>query len=61
MGLGSFLAQLFLRRPLMAASTREFNVQGSWAEPKVERVERKLGAPLPEIDPPPASAAPSRP
>ena len=60
-GLGSFLAQLFLRRPLMAASTREFNVQGSWAEPKVERVERKLGAPLPDLDPPtppvhPASA-----
>ena len=47
-GLGSFLAQLFLRRPLMAASTREFNVQGSWADPKVERVERKLDAPLPD-------------
>ncbi len=33
-GLGSFVAQLFLRRPLMAASTREFTVQGSWAEPE---------------------------
>ena len=58
-GLGSFLAQLFLRRPLMAASTREFNVHGSWAEPKVERVERKLGAPLPDLDPPAAAVHPA--
>ena len=57
-GLGSFLAQMFLRRPLMAASTREFTVQGSWAEPKVERVERSLTAPLPDLDPPPAASAP---
>jgi uncharacterized protein YhdP len=57
-GLGSFLAQLFLRRPLMAASTREFNVQGSWADPKVERVERKPGASLPELDAPAAASAP---
>jgi uncharacterized protein (TIGR02099 family) len=51
-GLGSFLAQLFLRRPLMAANTREFTVQGSWADPKVERVERSATAPLPEMDAP---------
>jgi uncharacterized protein (TIGR02099 family) len=63
-GLGSFVAQLFLRRPLMAASTREFTVQGSWAEPKVERVERRLGEPLPEqLDTPaqPAAAPASAP
>jgi uncharacterized protein YhdP len=60
-GLGSFVAQLFLRRPLMAASTREFTVQGSWDEPKVERVERKLDAPLPELDPPAPPAAASAP
>ena len=59
-GLGTFLAQVFLRRPLMAASTREFTVQGSWADPKVERVERKLGEPLPDIDPPAASASAPR-
>ena len=58
-GLGSFLAQLFLRRPLMAANTREFKVQGSWAEPKVERVERKLGTPLPDLDPPAAAVNPA--
>jgi len=61
-GLGSFLAQMFLRRPLMAASTREFSVQGSWTDPQVERVERKFNAPLPELDAPaPAPAAASAP
>jgi uncharacterized protein (TIGR02099 family) len=60
-GLGTFVAQLFLRRPLMAASTREFTVQGSWAEPKVERVERKLDAPLPDFDTPSAASAPKPP
>ncbi len=41
-GLGTFLAQLFLRRPLSDAGTREFHVTGPWADPRVERVERKL-------------------
>ena len=40
-GLGTFLAQYFLRKPLMAAGTREFHVTGPWDDPKVERVERK--------------------
>ncbi len=39
-GLGTFLAQYFLRAPLIAASTREFHVTGPWDDPKVERVER---------------------
>ncbi len=56
-GLGTFLAQVFLRRPLTAAGTREFHVSGSWEDPKVERVERKPDAPLPELDLPPAPAA----
>jgi uncharacterized protein (TIGR02099 family) len=51
-GLGTFLAQVFLRKPLMQASTREFHVSGGWDDPKVERVQRKLDAPLPEIDGP---------
>jgi uncharacterized protein YhdP len=46
-GLGTFLAQLFLRRPLMQAGTREFQVSGSWSDPQVERVERAPGKPLP--------------
>ncbi|MBV5299941.1 MAG: TIGR02099 family protein [Rhodoferax sp.] len=39
-GLGSFLAQLFLRRPLMEAATQEFHIDGGWADPKVTKVQR---------------------
>ena len=39
-GLGSFLAQLFLRRPLMESATQEFHIDGSWADPKVTRIDR---------------------
>jgi uncharacterized protein (TIGR02099 family) len=60
-GLGTFLAQMFLRRPLMAAGTREFSVQGSWDDPKIERVERRLDAPLPEaLDAPAPASAPAK-
>lgn len=52
-GLGTFLAQLLLRKPMMAASTREFRVTGSWDDPKVERVERK-----PDAEVPAAASAP---
>ncbi|MEO6363606.1 MAG: YhdP family protein [Caldimonas sp.] len=41
-GLGTFLAQYFLKKPLTAASTREFHVTGPWDDPKVERVDRRL-------------------
>ncbi len=40
-GITSFLAQLFLRRPLIQAATQEFQISGSWADPKVERSDRK--------------------
>ncbi|HEY2189243.1 MAG TPA: YhdP family protein, partial [Caldimonas sp.] len=40
LGLGTFLAQYLLRKPLMAANTREFRVTGPWDDPKVEHVER---------------------
>jgi uncharacterized protein YhdP len=40
-GLGTFLAQLFLRRPLSEAGTREFHVTGSWVDPQVDRIEHK--------------------
>ena len=60
-GLGTFLAQYFLRKPLMAASTREFRVTGPWDDPKVERVERSSigetaadSTPAPDARPPPA-------
>jgi uncharacterized protein YhdP len=40
-GLGTFLAQLLLRKPLLAAATQEFQIQGTWADPKITKVERK--------------------
>ncbi len=39
-GLGSFLAQMFLRQPLMQAATQEFRVDGTWSDPRVTRVAR---------------------
>ncbi len=59
LGLGTFLAQVFLRTPLIQASTREFSVTGSWADPKVERVERKFSDAVPDMNPPalPSAAA----
>ncbi len=39
-GIGTFLAQLALRRPLMEMATQEFHVDGTWAEPRVNRVAR---------------------
>ncbi len=58
-GLGAFLAQLVLRKPLVQAGTREFHVSGSWDDPKVERVERKLTEPLPDLDPTPLANVPA--
>ena len=40
-GLGTFLAQYFLRRPLMEAATQEFHIDGSWSDPKITKVEKK--------------------
>ncbi|MBC7611135.1 MAG: TIGR02099 family protein [Polaromonas sp.] len=40
-GLGTFLAQYFLRRPLIQAATQEFHIDGSWSDPKITKVERK--------------------
>ena len=41
LGLGSFLAQFVLRRPLMEAATQEFHVDGTWLEPNIRRVNLK--------------------
>jgi len=57
-GIGTFLAQYFLRRPLIEAGTREFHVSGSWDDPKVEPVERKRAPALTVVEPAsPASGA----
>ena len=44
-GLGTFLAQWLLRRPLMDAATQEFQVDGSWADPVMRRVDRRAPSP----------------
>jgi uncharacterized protein YhdP len=41
-GLGTFLAQLFLREPLAKAFTFEYGVTGSWTEPVVKKLEGGL-------------------
>jgi uncharacterized protein YhdP len=43
-GLGTFLAQMFLRQPLMRAATQEFQIDGTWADPRITRVSRKSAA-----------------
>ncbi|MGH6627700.1 MAG: YhdP family protein [Burkholderiaceae bacterium] len=43
-GLGSFLAQMFLRRPLTQAATQEFHIDGTWADPRITKVEHKPAA-----------------
>ena len=40
-GLGTFLAQYFLRRPLIQATTQEFHIDGSWTDPRISKVEHK--------------------
>ena len=49
-GLGSFLAQMFLRRPLMEAATQEFHVDGTWSDPKITKIDRKARAQNPARD-----------
>lgn len=40
-GLATFLAQAALSRPLSAAATQEFQIDGTWADPKITRLARK--------------------
>ena len=39
-GLGTFLAQALLSKPLSAAATQEFQIEGTWADPKITKVPR---------------------
>ena len=41
MGLSSFLTQLLLRRPLIDSTTQNFQITGSWADPKIVRTSSK--------------------
>lgn len=40
-GLGSFLAQVFLRGPLIEAATQEFRIDGTWTDPRIVRIARR--------------------
>lgn len=60
-GLGTFLAQFLLREPLQSATTQQFHISGSWADPKVEKIEtnrpaRGAAAGAPAAQPTPAPA-----
>lgn len=39
-GLGTFLAQLFLREPLARVTTQQFQIDGTWSDPRIVRVAR---------------------
>lgn len=54
-GLGTFLAQLFLRKPMIEANTREFRITGSWSDPQVLAVPRAASSTAPAA----TSGAPS--
>jgi uncharacterized protein YhdP len=41
-GLGTFLAQLFLREPLARAFTFEYQITGPWNDPMVTKLDNKL-------------------
>jgi uncharacterized protein YhdP len=43
-GLGTFLAQLILRRPVIEAATQEFQITGAWVEPQITRIKRPVAA-----------------
>ncbi|MCR8957648.1 TIGR02099 family protein [Variovorax sp. S2] len=58
-GLGTFLAQWVLSKPLAAAATQEFHIEGTWADPKIAKVPRSI-LPNPLNLPAPAPAAEGR-
>jgi uncharacterized protein (TIGR02099 family) len=43
-GLGTFLAQMFLREPLARATTQQFHIDGTWSDPRITRVARGADA-----------------
>ena len=44
-GIGAFLAQLVLKRPLIQANTQEFHVDGSWDNPSVRKLDSSTEKP----------------
>jgi uncharacterized protein (TIGR02099 family) len=44
-GLGTFLAQWLLRRPINDAATQRFRIEGSFADPRVSKVDNRAASP----------------
>jgi uncharacterized protein YhdP len=59
LGLGTFLAQMFLRQPLIKAATQEFHVDGTWADPRVTRVGKSGAVPAQAAEAAPTTPAPT--
>ncbi len=57
-GLGTFLAQLILRRPVIQAATQEFQITGSWLDPQIARVKRASPNPAESANPSEGSTKP---
>jgi uncharacterized protein YhdP len=55
-GLGTFIAQRLLSRPLVKSNTQSFHIDGSWSEPRVTRLaaadSASPAAPTPATQPP---------
>lgn len=49
-GLGSFLAQLFLRNPLSQALTQEYQVTGPWRDPVIKKTNTRRKVPAADGD-----------
>jgi len=50
-GLSTFLAQMLLSKPLAAAATQEFQIEGTWTDPTIVKVPRR-SAPAPAVEMP---------
>jgi uncharacterized protein YhdP len=50
-GLGTFLAQMVLRQPLIKAATQEFHIDGTWTDPRITRVGQAAAPPQAVAEP----------
>jgi uncharacterized protein (TIGR02099 family) len=57
-GLGSYLAQLFLRAPVMKALTYQLQVTGPWKSPTIKRLDNNSTQPPPQPTQPKAKDSP---
>ena len=41
-GISTYLAQYFLKKPIAQATTKDFLVEGTWSDPKVTKIDGKV-------------------